>query len=233
MAADVTEDGSIAAGDGKASAHAKSPKSARPSYQAMTRGAATMATVTTAQGTPPTAGTDLERATTQDSFRSGHMRRRQSASASASRFGPHESPILRGFSRVGNLMASAHAQDFERRQKYVLAGEQVDDRDGRVVDALIDPDSSDDDDEVVELEEGEEEEERKDAQTEGDVGTGATPAAAERLDDRVTVEPDAAGPSRQRSTPHLVHAHAQTQTQTQPGTPRTPLSDHRHEQRRN
>ncbi|KAI9748068.1 MAG: hypothetical protein M1815_003632 [Lichina confinis] len=200
MAADVTEDGAIAAGDGKASAHAKSPKSARPSYQAMTPGAATMATVTTAQGTPPTAGTDLERATTQDSFRSGHMRRRQSASASAPRFGPHESPILRGFSRVGNLMASAHAQDFERRQKYVLAGEQVDDRDGRVVDALVDPDSSDDDDEVVELEEGEEEEEeeeRKDAQTEGDVGTGATPAAAQRLDDRVTVEPDAAGPSRQ------------------------------------
>lgn len=104
-----------------------------------------------------TSGFDLERAATQESSQTGYLRRRRSVG----RITPQPSPMQRGLSRVGTLMAQAHAQDFERKKKAVgVDGEVKDDRDGIDVGVVEEVSSDDEEEEEEEVEvEGEAEEE--------------------------------------------------------------------------
>lgn len=165
-----------------------------------------MATATTAQDTPMMgSGADLERATTHESARSGRLQLRQRRRSEARVSPPQESPLMRGLQRVGNVMANAHAQDFERRNKVVVGGEEVDDRDGLVLglagEELIDPDSTDDDDDDDE-----------DDQEEGD-GEG---------DEGIEEQPDhfATPPEQESQDPLVLPPDG---TQTQPATPYSPF----------
>ncbi|KAF2113668.1 EXS family-domain-containing protein [Lophiotrema nucula] len=70
----------------------------------------------TAQGV--TTSTDLEAQRTRSSTHS-HRRRPR-----ASTLGTDESPLQRGLTRVGTIIRTAHAQDFERRRKPELGKEE-------------------------------------------------------------------------------------------------------------
>ena len=78
---------------------------------------------TTAYGSPRAIsfGADLERAVTGESSRSTRLRSSKPGTLS-SLHTSKESPIQRRLSRVGAMMAEAHTQDFERRQKSSSAG---------------------------------------------------------------------------------------------------------------
>lgn len=70
----------------------------------------------------------LKRISTAPSTRSGPAGfatgSEMSRTAGSLRFRTSESPLVRGFSKVGNIMHLAHAQDFERRRKDV--GPEID-----------------------------------------------------------------------------------------------------------
>lgn len=135
---------------------------------------ASLVTESRAQIPSHTSGIDLERATTQESAQTGYLRRRRSVGRST----PQNSPIQRGLSRVGTLMAQAHAQDFERKKKAVgVNGEEKDDRDGigvGVVEEVSSEDEEEEEDEVEEeLDEHEQGEGRDEEDQEGDEGQEA------------------------------------------------------------
>ncbi|KAI9885011.1 MAG: tRNA (adenine-N(1)-)-methyltransferase catalytic subunit trm61 [Watsoniomyces obsoletus] len=142
----------------------------RPSFLPLSPPGADDTFRTVPLGSPPGAlgGADLERATTRESIRSaigGGSRRWIRRPGSTSDPGLNHqpgSPLQRSFTRVGTMMAQAHAQDFERKRKSVVAptGEHLDDRDGIGSDAITEPESSDEDDDDDDGEEDDEDDEQ-------------------------------------------------------------------------
>lgn len=100
---------------------------------------------------------DLERAATSDSVR----RRRTAQQEQQS---PQPPPMVRAMSRVGEIMANAHVEDFERKKKPDALGGDIKDVDGN---EFRNEDSTDYEDDDEEEEEEEEEAQEAEAEAEG------------------------------------------------------------------